>query len=88
MQSKKHILEPEVFDENGNPITANEVPVWNDPNDHARPRGDSGGMAGGFLTLAVGLVVTVCVFIFTVCIFLPVALIGRMFGWKMHVFRR
>jgi len=88
MEGKKHILEPEVFDENGNRITANDVPAWNDPNDHARPKGDNGGIGGGFLTLATGMFVTVCFFIFAICILLPLALLGRIFGWKMRVFRR
>lgn len=88
MQSKKHILEPEVFDENGNRIIANEPPAWNDPHDHARPKGDNGGIGGGFLTLSVGLIVTVFMFVFAICIVFPIALIARMFGRKVQVFRR
>lgn len=66
------------------PIRANEPPVWYTPGDHARPQGDLGGMLGGFLTLAVGFLVTVFILIVSVCLIIPFTLIMRALGWKKH----
>lgn len=63
-------------------------PAWSTPGDHARPQGDTSGLVGGFVTLLVGLTVTVCVILFTVCILIPVALIGRIVGMPVKTFRR
>ena len=61
-------------------IRANEPPAWHTPGDHARPKGDLGGMLGGFLTLAVGFLVTVFILIISVCIIIPFTLIMRALG--------
>lgn len=61
-------------------IRANEPPSWHTPGDHARPKGDLGGMLGGFLTLAVGFLVTVFVLIVSMCIIIPFTFIVRMLG--------
>ncbi len=61
-------------------IRANLPPAWHTPGDHARSQGDLGGMLGGFLTLAVGFLVTVFILILSVCIILPFTLIMRTLG--------
>ena len=88
MQEKDEIIIPEVLDEQGQIIQANEPPAWNDPRDHARPKGDTSGLLGGFITFLFGLTVTVCVLIFTVCLLIPLALIGRIFGLSVKTSRR
>lgn len=60
-------------------IRANEPPAWHTPGDHARPQGDLGGMLGGFLTLAVGFLVTIFILLISVCIIIPFTLIGKIF---------
>ena len=87
MQEEQTVIEPEVLDENGHVLQANEPPKWNDPNDHARPQGDTGGVMSGFITFFFGLVVTGAVILFTVCILLPLALIGRIIGKQIRPFR-
>ena len=84
MQENDTVIEPEVLDENGHIIQANEPPKWNDPNDHARPHGDLGGMIGGFLTLAIGFLVTIFVLLVSVCILVPFSLILRVLGVRKH----
>lgn len=61
-------------------IRANQRPVWATADDHARPQGDLGGMLGGFLTLAVGFLVTVFILLVSVCIIIPFTLIMRAVG--------
>ena len=61
-------------------IRANEPPAWHTPGDHARPKGDLGGMLGGFLTLTVGFLVTLFILIVSVCIILPFTLILHTLG--------
>lgn len=61
-------------------LRANQPPAWNTPGDHARPYGDHGGMLGGFLTLAVGFLVTLFILLVSVCIILPCMLILRVLG--------
>lgn len=61
-------------------IRANLPPAWHTPGDHARPQGDLGGMLGGFLTLAIGFLVTIFILIISVCIIIPFTLIMRAFG--------
>ncbi len=63
-------------------IRANEPPPWHTPGDHARPKGDLGGMLGGFLTLAIGFLVTVFILIVSVCIVIPFTLILRALGMQ------
>lgn len=87
MQEKQTVVEPEVLDENGRVLQANQPPKWNDPHDHARPQGDTGGVLSGFVTFFVGFVVTVAVILFTVCILVPLALIGKMVGKQIRPFR-
>lgn len=62
------------------PIRANEPPTWHTPGDHARPKGDLGGMLGGFLTLAAGFLVTVFILLVFICIIVPFTLIMRAVG--------
>lgn len=95
MSNKREIIEAEIVQDvdtahakhatlNGSEVTprlrANEPPPWHTPGDHARPKGDLGGMLGGFLTLAVGFLVTVFVLIVSVCIVIPFTLILRALG--------
>ena len=63
-----------------NTPAANKPPTWHTPHDHARPQGDSGGLLGGFLVLAVGFIVTVAVGLFCICILIPVTLLMRLLG--------
>ena len=65
-------------------IRANQPPSWHTPGDHARPQGDLGGMLGGFLTLAVGILVTLCVMLVGICIILPFTLLLRTLGVHKH----
>ena len=88
MRKNEDVIIPEVLDEHGNIIQANEPPVWNDPHDHARPQGDCGGILGGFLTIALGIMVSVLVLFFSLCVLLPLALIGRLFGLHIRTFKR
>lgn len=84
MEEKQTVIEPEVLDESGRIIQANQPPEWNDPNDHARPQGDLSGIVGGFLTLSVGFLVTLFILIVSVCIILPFSLILRVLGVRKH----
>ncbi len=77
----EEIIEPEVLDENGNPISAEPV------RDSARPKGDTGGLLGGFFVLAFGFIVTLFVAVFSVCILLPLMLLGRLLGMQIKTFR-
>jgi len=79
---EEEIIEAEVLDEHGRPISQIGVPSGYDPNskDHARPKGDNGGLLGGFLVLFVGFCMTIAVVLFSVCIVLPVMLIGKVFS--------
>ena len=61
-------------------VRANEPPPWHTPGDHARPYGDNGGMLGGFLTLAIGFIVTVFVLVVSVCIIIPFTILMRLLG--------
>lgn len=61
-------------------ISANEPPPWYTPGDHARPRGDRGGLLGGFLVLTLGFLVTVFVLFVSVCIVLPFSILMRLLG--------
>ena len=65
------VIEPEILDENGCPVVVG---------DHARPKGDTSGVLGGMLVLAVGLVMTVFVALFTLFIVCPFVLLGRCLG--------
>jgi len=87
MEEKQTAIEPEVLDESGNVLQANQPPAWNDPHDHARPQGDTSGVLGGFVTFLFGFAVTVAVILFTVCILVPIALIGRIIGKQIRPFR-
>ena len=62
------------------PLRANVRPAWHTPGDHARLRGDNGGLLGGLLVLAVGFIVTAVVLVFSVCILIPFTLLMRLFG--------
>lgn len=97
MSNKREIIEAEIVEDfstenakrttlSGNEVSprlrANEPPPWHTPGDHARPKGDLGGMLGGFLTLAVGFLVTVFILIVSVCIVIPFTLILRALGLR------
>lgn len=73
------VIEPEVIDENGIPITPQP--------DHARPQGDTSGVLGGMLVLAVGFVMTLAVALFTLFVICPLMLLGRLLGWEIKRFR-
>ena len=78
----EEVIEPEILDENGNPI--HEDPV----KDSARPKGDTGGLLGGVFVLAFGFSGTLFVANFSICILLPLMLLGRLFGMQVRTFRR
>lgn len=61
-------------------LRANQTPPWHTPGDHARPQGDLGGMVGGFVTLAVGFLVTLLVLLVSVCIIIPFTILMRLLG--------
>ncbi len=79
---KNTVIEPEVLDENGLPVTP--IP----PRDKARPQGDTGGLLGGMLVLAVGFIATAAVILFSVLIVCPLMLLGRLFHFEVRSFRR
>lgn len=85
-QKDTGVIEPEVLDENGRVISRpHEEPR---AQDHARPKGDSGGFFGGLLVLAFGFFMTLLVAVFTVCVLFPLMLIGRLFGFQVRAFKR
>lgn len=63
-------------------LRANQPPAWHTPGDHARPKGDLGGIVGGFLTLAVGFLVTVLVLLVSVCIIIPFTVLMRLLNGR------
>lgn len=73
------VIEPEIIDENGVVVTPQA--------DHARPQGDTSGVLGGMLVLAVGFVMTILVAAFTLLVICPLMLLGRLFGWEIKRFR-
>lgn len=75
-EEQSHVIEPEILDESGQPVSVVQ--------DHARPKGDTGGVLGGILVLAVGLVMTVFVALFTLFIVCPFVLLGRCLGLSVH----
>ena len=79
-EPKNQVIEPEIIDENG-------VPVTSEP-DHARPEGDTSGILGGFAVLAMGIVMTVLVAAFSLLVLCPLMLLGRFFGWEMRRFKK
>lgn len=81
--SAEEIVEAEVLDEHGRPVFEDER-----PQDSARPKGDMGGVLGGFFVLAFGFVITLFVAAFTILIVLPLMLIGRIFGMEIKHFSR
>jgi len=78
-QASGPVIEPEIIDENG-------VVIPPQP-DHARPQGDTSGVLGGMLVLAVGFVMTVLVAAFTLLVLCPLMLLGRLFGWEIKRFK-
>lgn len=74
-----HVIEPEIIDENGRPVS---------PRDHARPQGDNGGLLSGMLVLAVGFVTTVAVLLFSIFILCPFMLLGRLLHFEVRSLRR
>lgn len=79
---KNTVIDPEVLDENGLPITSDS------PRDHARPQGDTGGLLGGMLVLAVGFIATAAVILFSIFILCPLLLLGRLLHFEVRSFRR
>lgn len=75
------IIEAEIIDEHGRTVVPQ--PDGDHPRPHARPKGDKGGLVGGFFVLAFGFMVTLFVAAFTIFIVLPLALIGRIFGMQL-----
>lgn len=82
MISTREIAQAEVLDENGRPVYGPSR-----PKDAARPKGDTGGLVGGFFVLAFGFVVTLFVAAFSVFILLPLLLLGRILGFEVKRFR-
>lgn len=85
-QKETGVIEPEVLDENGRVISRPQGDSR--AQDHARPKGDSGGFFGGLLVLAFGFFMTLLVAVFTVCVLLPLVLVGRLFGFQVRAFKR
>lgn len=87
---EEEIIEAEVLDEHGRPLSQIGVPSGYDPHstDRARPKGDSGGMLGGFLVLFTGFMMTLLVALFSLFILLPVMLIGRILSMLFRPSRR
>ena len=79
----EEIIEPEILDENGNPI-GGEQP----PKDSARQKGDNGGIFGWILVLAFGFIMTLLVAAFSIFILVPLMLIGRVLGFQVRTFKR
>lgn len=73
-KQKEQVIEPEILDEQGQ--------VINRPEDHARPKGDTGGFFSGLVVLSFGFLVSLLVLIFSVCVLLPILFIGRILGIK------
>jgi predicted lipid-binding transport protein (Tim44 family) len=81
--NRKDVIEPEIIDETGQNIS----PVQ-PAKDHARPKGDTGGLIGGFFVLAFGFIMTLLVAVFSILVVLPLMLIGRLLGIQVRTFRR
>ena len=79
----EEIIEPEILDENGNPIGGEPT-----PKDSARRKGDNGGIFGGILVLAFGFIMTLLVAAFSIFILVPLMLIGRVLGFQVRTFKR
>lgn len=84
---EEEIIEAEVLDENGRPISQIGVPSGYDPKstDHARPKGDTGGLLSGFLVLFTGFMMTLLVALVSLVFVLPVMILGKLFA---AVFRK
>lgn len=76
----KQVIEPEIIDEEGKVVEYTS-------NDHARPKGDNGGILGGLLTLACGFFMTILFFVFSLIVIVPAMLIGRIFGIQIKRFK-
>lgn len=76
--TSEEIVEAEVLDEHGRPVTGAEA-----PRDAARPKGDTGGVIGGILVLSFGFIMTLFVAAFSIFILLPLMLIGRILGMEI-----
>jgi hypothetical protein len=78
---EEEIIEAEVLDEYGRPLSEIAVPSGYDPHskDHARPKGDTGGMLGGFLVLFTGFMMTLLVVFFSLFIVFPLMILGKLF---------
>ena len=83
MVRTEEIIEPEILDENGNPIGGEHTPKAS-----ARQKGDNGGIFGGILVLAFGFIMTLLVAAFSILVVLPLMLLGRLFGLQIKTFRR
>ena len=79
---EKTVIEPEIIDENGLPVTPDAA------RDHARPQGDTGGLLGGMLVLVVGFITTIAVILFSIFILCPLALLGRLFHFEVRSLHR
>ena len=80
------VIEPEILDENGNPIRDESRADSARP--HARPKSDMGGLVGGFFVLAFGFIMTLLVAVFTICVVLPLMLLGKLLGFQVRTFKR
>ena len=58
----EEVIEPEILDENGNPIGGEHT-----PKDSARRKGDNGGIFGGILVLALGFIMTLLFLLLLFC---------------------
>lgn len=80
----EEIIEPEILDENGNPIGGEHTPK----DSAARRKGDNGGIFGGVLVLALGFIMTLLVAAFSLLVVVPLMLIGRVLGFQVRTFKR
>ena len=79
---KNTVIEPEILDENGLPVATQP------PRERARPQGDTSGLLGGMLVLAVGFLTTVAVILFSIFILCPLMLLGRLLHFEVRSLRR
>ncbi len=77
------VIEPEIIDETGQVISPAGA-----GRDHARVQGDTSGVFGGLLVLAVGFLTTLAVILFGLFVVVPLLLLGRLFGWQIHTWKR
>ncbi|MBO7237872.1 MAG: hypothetical protein J6U96_01100 [Elusimicrobiaceae bacterium] len=80
-RTQAEVIEPEILDENGQPIAATK------PSAHGDVYGRVGFLTG-FFALAFSVVVMILGALITIFIITPLLLIGRLFGLQIKTLRR